>query len=30
MTETNSVKKHITTEHDKTIGKINNYIDEEH
>ena len=30
MTETNSIKVHITTEHDKTIGKINDHIDEEH
>jgi len=30
MTETNSIKVHIATEHDKTIGKINDHIVEEH
>ncbi|PMD29472.1 hypothetical protein L207DRAFT_538882 [Hyaloscypha variabilis F] len=28
MTETNSVKAHTATKHSKTIGKINNYINE--
>jgi hypothetical protein len=30
MTETNSVKEHTATENGKTIGKINDHIDEEH
>jgi hypothetical protein len=30
MTETNSVKEHTAYEHGRTIGKINDHIDEEH